>query len=98
MLHSIWETFMLHDLTVEVSVDPMVAVMLWQESEAVMYMCCPLRVPQTMGGFGPVGFEMTRLSLTQLPMVPVVVDGADMTKVSKSTLSWQMSEEEGQMV
>ena len=40
LLHSIWETFMLHDLTVEVSVDPMVAVMLWQESEAVMYMCC----------------------------------------------------------
>ena len=51
-----------------------------------------------MGGFGPVGFEMIKLSLTQLPMVPVVVEGADMTKVSKSTLSWQMSEDEGQMV
>ena len=41
---------------------------------------------------------MTKLSLMQLPIVPVVVEGADMTKVSKSTLSWQMSEEEGQMV
>ena len=39
MLHSICETFILHDLTVEVSVDPMVAVMLWQESDAVRYMC-----------------------------------------------------------
>ena len=39
MLHSIWETFMLQDLTVEVSVDPMVAVIVWQESEAVRYMC-----------------------------------------------------------
>ena len=51
-----------------------------------------------MGGFGPLGLEMIKLSLTQFPTVPVVVEGADMTKVSKSTLSWQMSEEEGQMV
>ena len=51
-----------------------------------------------MGGFGPLGLEMIKLSLTQFPMVPVVVEGADRTRVSKSTLSWQMSEDDGQMV
>jgi len=63
-----------------------------------MYMCCPVSVPHTMGGFGPVGLEIVRLSSEHWPFVPVVVEAPAITNFSKSTLIWQMSVDAGQTV
>jgi len=51
-----------------------------------------------MGGFGPVGLEIVRLSSEHWPFVPVVVEAPAITNFSKSTLIWQMSVDAGQTV
>ena len=98
LLHSICCTRMLHSRDVEVSVDPMTAMKVWQEVEASIYMCCPVSVPHTIGGLGPVGLEIVRLSSEHCPFVPVVVEAPAITNFSKSTLIWQMSVDAGQTV
>jgi len=98
LLHSICWTLMLHSLVVVVSVDPIMAMMVWQEVEASIYMCCPVNCPHTRGGFGPDGFEMDRLSSEHCPLVPVVVEAPAITNFSKSILIWQMSVDAGHTV
>merc|ERR1719206_846815 len=41
--------------------------MVWQELDASIYMCWPVRVPQTRGGFGPDGLDIVRLSSEHCP-------------------------------
>jgi len=97
-VHSICDTRILHSLDVVVSVLPMVAWMVLQVELAVIYMWCPVSVPHTRGGLGPVGLDITRLSSTQAPLVNVVLEASAITNFSKSILNWQISVEVGQMV
>jgi len=55
-------------------------------------------VPQTIGGFGPEGLEIERLSSAHRPFLPVVEEAPAITNFSKSTLIWQMAVELGQTV
>ena len=89
---------MLHSRVVVVSVDPIMAMMVWQELDASIYMCWPVRVPQTRGGFGPDGLDIVRLSSEHCPFFPVVVEAPAITNFSKSILIWQISVEAGHTV
>ena len=55
-------------------------------------------MPQRRGGFLPEGLVTMKVSSAQLPWIPVVVEAAVVTKVSKSILSLQTSVLVGQTV
>ena len=64
----------------------MMELIVWHEGLASKYMCCPVNVPQSRGGLFPDGLVMVRVSSAQFPLIPAVVEAADITNFSKSIL------------
>ncbi len=56
-------------------------------------LCCPVRVPQTMGMTLPVGVVAWTVSplVGQLPTFTPICGGAAVTRLSKSSLIWHRS-------
>jgi len=97
LLHSIWVTLIVNADDVAVEELPMLAFSTLHWSEAGIYMCWPVLVPQICGGDFPPGTVTLNASVSQLPILlalrvveivmAVLVTGLFRTNVSKSSLS-----------